>query len=149
LSRDLLRDHSERVREALATRHFDLALLDRWQRLDGERRSGLVEVEELKRQRNEASREIGRLKKEKGNADEAIAAVAGLKTRIEALEARQKEIEDEIQGIELTLPNLPHPDAPVGDESANRVERTVGEPPRFAFAPKAHWDLGPALGILD
>jgi seryl-tRNA synthetase len=152
LSRDLLRDHPERVREALASRKFDLSLLDRWQQLDGERRSGLVEVEELKRQRNEASRDIGRLKQQGGNADEAtaaITAVAGLKARIETLETRQKEIEAEIEGIELALPNLPHPSVPVGDESDNRVERTVGEPPRFAFEPKAHWDLGPALGILD
>ncbi|HZF11365.1 MAG TPA: serine--tRNA ligase [Thermoanaerobaculia bacterium] len=152
LSRDLLRDHPERVREALATRRFDLSLLDRWQQLDGERRSGLVEVEELKRQRNEASRDIGRLKQQGGNAEEAdaaIAAVAGLKARIETLETRQKEIEAEIEASELTLPNLPHPSVPVGEESDNRVERTVGEPPRFAFEPKAHWDLGPALGILD
>jgi seryl-tRNA synthetase len=150
LSRDLLRDHFERVHAALSTRKFDLALLDRWQQLDSERRSGLVEVEELKRQRNEASRDIGRLKKEGGNAaDAAIAAVGGLKARIEGLEVRSKEIDEEIQGLELTIPNLPHPSVPVGDESANRVERTVGEPTRFAFQPKAHWDLGPALGILD
>jgi seryl-tRNA synthetase len=152
LSRDLLRDHPERVREALATRNFDLSLFDRWQQLDGERRSGLVEVEELKRQRNEASRDIGRLKQQGGNAlaaDTAIAAVGQLKARIEGLETRQKEIEEEIGGIELAIPNLPHAGVPVGGESANRVERTVGEPPRFAFAPKAHWDLGVALGILD
>ncbi|MEA2691958.1 MAG: seryl-tRNA synthetase [Acidobacteriota bacterium] len=153
LSRDLLRDHFERVHAALSTRNFDLALLDRWAQLDSERRTGLVEVEELKRQRNEASRDIGRLKKEGGSAadaaDAAIAAVGGLKARIEGLEVRSKEIDDEIQGLELTIPNLPHPTVPVGDESANRVERTVGEPTRFAFQPKAHWDLGPALGILD
>jgi seryl-tRNA synthetase len=150
LSRDLLRDDFARVRAALATRNFDLALLDRWQQLDAERRSGLVEVEELKRQRNEASRDIGRLKKEGGSAaDAAIAAVGGLKARIEGLEVRLKEVDDEIQGLELTIPNLPHPSVPVGDESANRVERTVGEPTRFGFEPKSHWDLGPALGILD
>ena len=149
LSRDLLRDDPERVRKALATRKFDLAILDRWQQLDAERRSDLVEVEELKRQRNDSSREIGRLKKEGGDADAAIAAVAGLKARIETLEARLQEIEPEIQTIELTIPNLPHPSVPVGEESDNRVERTVGEPRRFSFEPKAHWDLGPALGILD
>jgi seryl-tRNA synthetase len=156
LSRDLLRDHPERVHAALATRNFDLSLLDRWQQLDSERRSGLVEVEELKRQRNEASRDIGRLKQQGGNVDAAnaanaaIAAVGGLKSRIETLEGRAKEIDEEIQGIELTIPNLPHPSVPVGkDESANQVERTVGEPTRFDFQPKAHWDLGPALGILD
>ena len=152
LSRDLLRDDFDRVRAALATRNFDVVLLDRWQGLDAERRTGLVEVEELKRQRNEASRDIGRLKQQGGNADEAtaaIAAVGGLKARIEGLEVRSKEIEGEIEAQEIAIPNLPHPSAPVGDESANRVERAVGEPTRFSFAPKAHWDLGPALGILD
>jgi seryl-tRNA synthetase len=153
LSRDLLRDAPERARAALAARNFDLSILDRWQGLDAERRSGLVEVEELKRQRNEASRDIGKLKQAGGDAhaaNAAIAAVAGLKARIEGLETRSKEIDEEIQGIELTLPNLPHASVPVGkDETANRVERTVGEPTRFDFAPKAHWDLGPALGILD
>src|SRR4051812_46358076 len=126
LSRDLLRDEAERVRQALSSRNFDLSLLDRWQQLDAERRAGLVKVEEQKRQRNEASRDIGRVKQQGGNADEAIAAVGQLKSRIEALEGRAKEIEEEIGQLELSIPNLPQASVPVGDESANRVERTVG-----------------------
>jgi seryl-tRNA synthetase len=150
LSRDLLRDDFERVRQALATRNVDPALLEAWHRLDGERRSALVEVEELKRQRNEASREIGKIKQSGGDATAQIAAVGQAKARIEDLEGRLAGVEQELEAIEVSLPNLPSPDAPVGkDESANRVERVVGEPRQFDFEPKAHWDLGPELGILD
>ncbi len=150
LSREILRDHPERVRAALAARHADPALLDGWLRLDGERRVALAEVEELKRHKNEASREIGRLKQAGGDAAAAIAAVSAGKARIEAIEARLATLDAELAAIELTIPNLPHESVPAGrDEHANRVERVVGEPRRFDFAPKAHWDLGPALGILD
>jgi seryl-tRNA synthetase len=150
LSREILRDHPERVRAALADRHADPALLDGWLRFDGERRVALVEVEELKRRKNEASREIGRLKQAGGDAAAAIAAVSESKSRIEAMEARLATLDAELAAIELTIPNLPHESVPMGkDEHANRVERVVGEPRRFDFAPKAHWDLGPALGILD
>jgi seryl-tRNA synthetase len=149
LSRDLLRDETEKIRQALADRKTAPALLDGWLRLDTERRAGLVEVEDLKRQRNEASRAIGKVKQQGGDAAEAMAAVGRLKARIEELEARLAVIEPEITAIELSFPNLSHDSVPRGDESANRCERTVGTPRPFAFEPKAHWDLGPALGILD
>jgi seryl-tRNA synthetase len=76
--------------------------------------------------------------------------VSETKERAAMLEARLQTIDPELNRIELSLPNLPHPSLPVGkDESANRIERVVGEPPRFDFAARPHWDLGPALGILD
>ncbi len=150
LSRELLRENPERVRAGLLTRGADPAPLDRWLLLDAERRAALAEVEELKRRRNEASREIGRLKQAGGDAAAAIAVVVAGKARVEEIEARVSTRDAEIAAIELSLPNLPHASVPVGrDESANRVERTVGEPRRFGIAPKPHWDLGPALGILD
>lgn len=150
LSRELLRDDPDGVRERLASRGVDPALLDTWLRLDAERRAALVELEELNRRRNEASRAIGVVKQRGGDAAEEIAAVARIKERATELEARLAVLEPELTSVELALPNLPHPSVPVGpDESANRVERIVGEPPSFAFAPRPHWDLGPALGILD
>jgi len=150
LPRELLREEAERVREALAARGADASALERWTALDIERRAALVEVEELKRRRNDASREIGRIKGSGGDAADAIAAVAGLKEEIAGVEGRVAAAEEELATIELGLPNLPHESVPVGaDESANRVERTVGEPPELDFEPQAHWDLGPALGILD
>jgi seryl-tRNA synthetase len=150
LSRDLLRDDFDRVRERLAGRNMDLSALEAWRRLDAERRAALVEVEDLKRQRNETSREIGRIKQQGGDAAEVMATVGRMKSRVEELEGRLAALDQEIAAIETALPNLPHASVPVGkDESGNRVERTVGEPRRFDFAPKAHWDLGPELGILD
>jgi len=150
LSRDLLRQDADRVRAALADRGQSDDPLAAWLRLDEERRAALVEVEELKRRRNDASREIGRLKSTGGNADEAIAAVGSLKGEISRLEERLAALEPEVESLELRFPNLPHPSVPRGaDETANRIERVVGEPRRFEFEPKAHWDLGPELGILD
>ncbi len=150
LSRDLLRDDFDTVRERLAGRNMDLSALETWRRLDAERRAALVEAEDLKRQRNEASREIGKIKQQGGDAAEAMATVGRMKSRVEELEARLATLDQEIAAVETALPNLPHASVPAGkDESANRVERTVGEPRRFDFEPKAHWDLGPELGILD
>lgn len=150
LPRELLRNDPERVRRALADRNHPADLLEDWQRLDGERRTLLVDLEDAKRRRNEASKEIGRLKAQGADAAPAIAAVSELKGRIEAGETRLAAIDPELEGIEMTIPNLPHESVPRGaDERANRVERTWGERRRFDFAPQAHWDLGPALGILD
>ncbi len=149
LSRDLLRDDPEKVRQGLLNRNMNPAPLDAWLLLDAERRLALGESEELKRQRNEASRAIGEVKKRGGDASAEIAAVGQLKGRIEELEARLQTIDPELLAIEHSLPNLPHASVPIGDESANRCERTVGTPRDFDFEPKAHWDLGPALGILD
>jgi seryl-tRNA synthetase len=150
LSRELLREEPERVCAGLESRGLDPRVLDAWLRLDGERRAALVEVEELKRRRNELSRAVGRAKHQGGDAAAEMAEVARGKARIEELEARLAEVERDLAEIDLSLPNLPHASVPAGaDETANRCERTVGEPPEFPFAPKPHWELGPALGILD
>ncbi|HEX4953234.1 MAG TPA: serine--tRNA ligase [Thermoanaerobaculia bacterium] len=150
LSRDLLRTAPDLVRTGFAHRGADTGNLDTWLSLDAERRSLLVEVEDAKRRRNEASKAIGEIKRTGGDAAAEIAAVAALKGTIEVGEARLAEIDVALADLELSFPNLPHDSVPVGrDETANRCERVVGEPRRFDFPPKAHWDLGPALGILD
>ncbi|MEO1083559.1 MAG: serine--tRNA ligase [Acidobacteriota bacterium] len=150
LSRDLLRNHADDVRPRLEARGVDPALLDRWIELDARRRSGLVEVEELKRRRNEASKAIGLVKRQGGDAAEQIAQVAEIKTQIEGLEVSLQQTEQDIEAQELGFPNLADASVPVGpDEAANREERRIGEPRSFDFDAKAHWDLGPELGILD
>jgi seryl-tRNA synthetase len=150
LARELLRQDPERVRAALAARGGDVELVARWLALDERRRAAIGTVEEKKRDRNAASQKIGEAKRRGEDADEAITAVSRLKAEIEAEEAQLAAVEAELAALEPTLPNLPHATVPVGaDESANRIERVVGEPPRFDFAPQAHWDLGPRLGILD
>ncbi|HVS15917.1 MAG TPA: serine--tRNA ligase [Thermoanaerobaculia bacterium] len=150
LARERLRSNPEETTRALVERGVDAGLVQRWRELDEERRAGLVEVEELKRQRDEASKAIGQAKARGEGADEQIAATAGLKGEIETRERRLEALEQVLHEIETGLPNVPDASVPLGsDESANRVERVVGEPTVFDFQPKAHWDLGPELGILD
>jgi len=150
LSRDVLHDPTGRVRGLLSARGLDPEVLDRWQHLDAERRQSLVRIEELKRRRKVASKEIGRVKAQGGDAGDEIAAVSELKRTIEELETALVRIDEEMAETEFAFPNLAHESVPEGeDESSNRVERVVGEPPAFDFEPRAHWDLGPALGVLD
>ena len=150
LSRNLLRDSPDVVRELLEVRGADAGEVDRWHQLDARWRACRTELEELLRRRNEESKAIGVLKREGKDASAAIEAVAELKRRIPELEGESAAVETELRDLELSLPNLPHESVPRGaDESANRVERMVGEPREFDFEPQAHWDLGPALGILD
>ncbi len=145
-----MRERPDEVRASLATRGVEPELFDSWEELDRERREQLVEVEELKRRRNEASKEIGAIKQQGGDATEQIEEVARFKSRIAELEEVSTETSRQLTDIELRFPNLPAADVPTGeDESANRVEREIGEPTKFDFEPKAHWDLGPDLGILD
>jgi len=150
LSRELLRERPQEVRELLATRGTDPELFGSWEVLDKERREALVEVEDLKRQRNEASKEIGKVKQQGGDAAAQIEEVGRLKGRIGELEEKISDVEVKLADVELSLPNLPDASVPRGeDESANHEERKVGTPREFDFEPKAHWDLGPELGILD
>jgi seryl-tRNA synthetase len=150
LPRELLRNEPERVAAALAQRRADPALLVRWRELDETRRATIATLEEAKRQRNEASQKIGEAKRRGEDAAAAIAAVGELKVQIERGEADLAAAEGELAALELGLPNLPDATVPVGeDESANRVERVVGEPVRHDFPAKPHWELGTELGILD
>ena len=150
LARELLRDRPEEVRDRLATRGVEAELFNTWEELDLGRREALVEMEELKRQRNEASKAIGKIKGEGGDASEQIAEVGRLKSRFGELEEKVNESSADLSALEMTIPNLPDASVPVGeDEESNRIERMVGEPTTFDFEPQAHWDLGPQLGILD
>lgn len=149
LSRDYLREHADDYRTALKNRGSAVDL-DRWLELDGERRRTIVQVESLKNQRNVASQQIATLKKSRQDASAQIEAMKRVGDEIKELDTRLAQLDDELQKVELFFPNVPQPSVPVGaDETANRVERSWGQKPSFAFEPKAHWDLGEALGILD
>ncbi len=151
LPRSLWRDNPGAVRRNLELRCTE-APLDRLLEADAEWRKVRAELDELKAERNRGSRAIGELYRE-GRREEAEAArarMAELGARIKELEGRDRELETEVERLELTLPNMLHDSVPEGpDESANREERRWGEPPSFPFEPRAHWDLGPELGILD
>jgi seryl-tRNA synthetase len=148
LSRDYLRDRADDYRLALKNRNAT-APFDRFAELDHERRTTIARVEALKNQRNVASQEIATLKKNKQDASALIESMKSVGDEIKELDGRLVAIDQELLEVELRLPNAPHESVPVGDESANRVERTWGDRPRFAFQPKPHWELGEALGILD
>jgi seryl-tRNA synthetase len=149
LAREYLRERSDEYRQALKNRGASVDLA-RFLEVDAERRRIIVQVETLKAQRNTASQEIATLKKNKQDASAQIEATKRVGDEIKALDARLEEIENELRNLELYFPNVPQESVPVGrDESANRVERTWGEKPRLDFPPKAHWELGEALGILD
>ena len=150
LARERLRSGGEDLAQALVARGVEDGVLGRWIDLDQRRREALGKVEEKKRQRNESSKEIGALKKNGEDASAQIAAVGQLKGEIETFERDIEAVQVELDALELALPNVAHESVPVGaSEEDNRVDRTVGEPTELGFEPAAHWDLGPALGILD
>ncbi len=137
LSRDLLRDAAERVRDLVASRGYDPELVDRWTGLDAGRRAALVELEELKQRRNEASRAIGEIKREGGDAGPRSPRSGGSRAASAPSRRPWPAIDGELAEVELELPNLPHDSVPVGaDESANRVERLVASRPRSTSSPR-------------
>lgn len=134
----------------LTTRGVDATILDKMKELDEQRRELLVQVEEEKAKRNTVSAEIAQAKRNKENADDKIAAMQALSAEIKELDAHLTTIDQQLQDILVTLPNLPHDTVPVGEDEEDNVEiRRWGQAPTFDFEPKAHWDLGEDLGILD
>jgi len=149
LSREYLREHADAYRTALKNRGANVDL-ERFLDLDAERRRTIAQVEALKAQRNAATQEIANLKKSKQDATAQIEASKSAGEDIKKLDERLAAIESDLRNVELYFPNVPHESVPIGpDETHNRVERTWGEKPTFPFTPKAHWDIGEALGILD
>lgn len=118
--------------------------------LDEKRREILGAVEELKGKRNKVSEEIAKIKKEKGNADSMILEMKAVSDKIKEDDDKIKEIEDKISAVLLTIPNTPNDSIPDGKSDADNKEvRRWGEPTKFPYEPKAHWDIGEDLGILD
>ena len=144
----LIRDKPDLVKAAVASLGID-APVDQILELDEKRRAILAEVELLKARRNEVSKEIGRLRGGPGS-EQLKAESRNSGERIKALDEEIKDVETRLNAAMYEMPNIPHESVPVGkDDRENIVVRTVGEPRQFDFAPLAHWDLGPALGILD
>jgi seryl-tRNA synthetase len=151
LARDLYRKDPEAVRAMLTARGSD-APLARLLEVDREWRELLTRLDELRARRNAGSKEIGALyqRGERESAEGLKEEMAALGEEVKTLEERARSLEGELGALERVVPNLVHDSVPIGpDESANRVEETWGERPVFEFEPRAHWDLGPELGILD
>jgi seryl-tRNA synthetase len=147
----LVRENIETVREGLSRRGLDVsAELQQLATVEAERRRLIPLVEGLKREQNAAGDEVARAKRQGVDASHLYEASKARAQQIKQLEIELEGIERQRTTILETLPNIPHSSVPVGRSSAdNVVVRTWGEPARPDFEPKAHWDLGPALGIID
>ncbi|MFA5873723.1 MAG: serine--tRNA ligase [Anaerolineales bacterium] len=146
---NLFREHPDLVRKALSDRQMDPAPVDRILELDARRRALLTEVEALKAERNAVSKEISQMK-DAAARQAKIEAMRAVGDKIAAIDREVAEVEEELKSVAAIIPNLPDARTPYGkDESENVVLRTVGQLPEFDFIPKIHWELGPALGILD
>ena len=143
------RSQLDAIAGRLATRGFVLDV-EAFRELDARRRAILTESEQLKAQRNSESLEIGKLKKGGADTSAQQQKVREIGDRIAGLEDQVKTLEEEFRLQLSSIPNVPHDSVPVGRSEADNVEvKKWGEPPKFSFEAKAHWDLGPELGVLD
>jgi len=144
-----LRENIETARQRLAGRGFFLDV-ETFQQLDGERKSIIHDVERLRQLRNSESEEIAKLLREKVDVTAKRNEMKLVSQQIKDKEEALRIVEEKLFQFASTIPNLPDPEVPVGATDTQNVEvRRVGDPPRFDFPAKAHWDLGPPLGILD
>lgn len=145
----VIRGETERVKAAMARRKENVDI-DAVIALDDKRRSLLFEAEGLKAKQNEVTKQIPVMKKEGKDTTSLLEEMKALSAKIKELDVKTREVEAELNKMMLTIPNIPADDVPDGDSDADNVEiRKFGEPRNFGFAPKAHWDIGKDLGILD
>jgi seryl-tRNA synthetase len=146
-----VRDHMDAVRAGLRSRGLEPeAELEQVATLETRRRRLIPEVEGLKREQNAAGDEVARAKRQGKDASDIFAANKARAQQIRQLEVQLDQVEQQRSALLMTLPNLPHATVPVGKSADDNVEvRREGEPRRFEFEPRPHWELGTALGILD
>jgi seryl-tRNA synthetase len=143
------RSNLDAIAKRLADRGFALDV-EAFRKLDAERRAALSESESLKARRNAETQEIGKLKRAGQDTSERQQKIREMADRMAALDQKAEALDAEFRQLLAGVPNTPHESVPAGRVSENNVEvRRSGQPPSFSFTPKAHWDLGPELGILD
>ncbi len=146
---NLIRENPELVRKAMRDRQDNPAPVDKILELDAKRREIIADVESLKAERNATSKEIGKMK-DPAERQVKVEAMRVVGDKISGLDKDLAEVETQLNYLVSTIPNIPDERTPYGkDDSENIILRTMGEPRKFDFQPKAHWDLGPALGIID
>lgn len=149
LDQKLIRNNPQVVVDGLKKRGEEFPL-EQLECLDEKRREYLFQVEQLKQQRNTASKKIGAMKREGKDTSSLIESMQGISSQISSFDEKIRECENSLSQLFLQLPNLPHPDVPLGHEEEDNVEiRKWGTIPTFSFTPKPHWDLGEDLHILD
>ncbi|MEC2077724.1 serine--tRNA ligase, partial [Metabacillus fastidiosus] len=145
-----LRANFEEVKQKLTKRGEELSDIGKFEELDAKRRELLVATEQLKSKRNEVSSQVAVLKREKQPADHLINEMKEVGEKIKELDDQLRVIEDELDHLLLSIPNIPHESVPVGETEDDNVEiRKWGSVPEFSFEPIPHWDIAHELGILD
>jgi len=143
------RTNLDSIAQRLSTRGFQLDV-EQFRALDTERRAALTESEQLKAERNAESVKISQLRKQGVDTTEQQQRVRATGDRIAELDEKAKALDESFRTLLAGVPNIPHESVPIGKSADDNVEvRRWGQPPQFDFAPKAHWDLGPDLRILD
>lgn len=142
-------ENADKIKAAMKTRSGEYDV-DAAVKLDARRREILREVEALKAERNRESAQIAELKKKKEDATDLIARMKAVGDKIKELDASLAPVEADLRMAMLSIPNIPDPTVPIGKDDTENVEiRRFLEPTKFDFEPKAHWDLGASLNILD
>lgn len=145
-----LRNNFGEVKEKLQNRGEDLSDLDKFGDLDVRRRELIAESEELKAKRNEVSKQISVLKKEKKDAEDMILEMRQVGGKVKEIDTELKEVEEQLEQLLLSIPNIPHESTPIGESEDDNVEvKKWGEVQTFDFEAKAHWDVATDLDILD
>ena len=145
----LLRNETQKVKDLLSRRKEEVDI-DAILELDASKREILFEVEGLKSKQNEVSKKIPAMKKAGEDVTEVFKEMKELSDKIKELDEKVRCLDEELNAKMLTIPNLPNPEVPDGDTDEDNVEiRKFMEPTKFTFEPKAHWDVGANLGILD
>ena len=150
LDMKLIREKPDWIKERLGTRGIKPEEIDDLLKLDEQRREKITATEELKAKRNKVSDEIAATKRAKGDASAEIKAMREVGGQIKQLDKELADLEDKVTYILVRLPNIPKEDVPIGpNEDYNKEVRKWGALPTWDFTPKAHWDIGEDLGILD
>lgn len=144
----LMRKEPERVAQAVGRRGKEIDMQP-FLTADEKHREVIAQIEELQSQRNAKSKEVGQHKRNGESADDLMAEVSAINEKIKVLDESKDALEKEVRDFVVSIPNMPADDIPDGGEDDYRVERVWGEPRKFDFEPKAHWDLGVDLDILD
>lgn len=147
----LIRENPEKVKAAMKTRNKDMdAQVDRVLEIDAARRELMGKADALKAEQNAASKEIPKIKKEGGDVSAIISRMNEIKEAVKKLDAELSDLDAAQKSIMYEFPNIPHESVPIGKDDSDNVEvRRWGEPTKFDFEPKAHWDIGADLDILD
>jgi len=143
-----IRENQDLVKKCLKDRNLKLDL-EEFDKLDNSRRQTLTELEELRRQKNVANDEISRLLKQKKDPKDKIVSMKSVSNNISQLESKLKDDNSRLKELLLVFPNIPHASVPIGDVSANKIERSWADPRKLEFSPLPHTEIAEALDIID